>query len=67
MVSTPTTVDKSNWKSGNYNAWVVMGETKEIRRERLAEVPELYRAKVEAHVRTQFLIIAESKKRQAER
>ena len=48
--------DKRGWKSGQWNAYVVMGETKEVRKARLAECPEEYRAGVENHVRTNFAI-----------
>jgi hypothetical protein len=47
-------VDKTGWKSGQWNAHVLMGETKEIRKARLEEVPKEYRASVEDHVRGVF-------------
>lgn len=40
---------------GQWNAFVEAGTTREQRVQRLAEVPERWRARVEAHVRTAFL------------
>lgn len=47
---------QDNWTVGNFNAWVEAGTTKDERRERLASVPEEYRADVERHVKTVFAI-----------
>lgn len=49
-------VPEDNWKSGQWNAFVVMGRSKEERRTRLNMVPDKYRAGVENHVRTNFAI-----------
>jgi hypothetical protein len=51
-------VDTSGWKSGQWNAHVLMGETTEIRKARLEECPEEYRVGVEAHVRSVFKLRA---------
>jgi hypothetical protein len=59
----PATVDRSTWKSGQFNAWVVLGETREIRKERLDQVPDEYRAGVENHVITYFKIKAANNRR----
>lgn len=51
--SSPT-ADKSTWVRGTWNAYVAMGESKEERKARLAEVPEEIREDVEKHVRAVF-------------
>jgi hypothetical protein len=49
-------VAKEGWRSGQWNAYVVMGETKEERKARLEECPEEYRDGVRRHVQTSFAI-----------
>lgn len=41
---------------GYWNAFVLQGQTRDERRERLERVPERFRAGVESHVRTAFAI-----------
>lgn len=48
---------------GQWNAYVADGETREIRRERLAQCPPEYRERVESHVKTVFAL----RRQQAER
>ena len=43
---------------GQWNAYVLAGRDRQARRDRLAEVPERYRAQVESHVRTYYAIQA---------
>ena len=56
--------DRDRWTASNYCAWVEVGQTREERASRLAEVPEAWRAAVEAHVRCAFAARAEARKRQ---
>ena len=56
-------IDKSGWKSGEWNAHVLTGETKEIRKARLEECPDEYRARVEGHVRSVFRLRAMTKRK----
>lgn len=49
-------LNKSNWKRGEWNAYVMMGEDKAERASRLKEVPEEWRASVRSHVETAFQI-----------
>jgi hypothetical protein len=52
---------------GIWNAYVEFGETKEIRQERLAQVPPSIRDRVRAHVKTFFALMAKAQKAQAEK
>jgi hypothetical protein len=42
--------------AGQWNAYVAAGKTRDVRRDRLAECPPEFRASVESHVRTVFLV-----------
>ena len=55
--------DRDRWTASNYCAWVEVGQTREERASRLAEVPEAWRAAVEAHVRCCFLVRGEARYR----
>jgi len=46
-----------------WNAYVLAGRDTIARRQRLAEVPERWRAQVKSHVRTYFAIKAKQKPR----
>jgi len=48
---------------GQWNAYVLAGRDRQARRDRLAQVPERFRAQVESHVRTYFAIQAAQKPR----
>lgn len=54
---------RDRWTASNYCAWVEVGQTREERASRLAEVPEAWRAAVEAHVRCCFLVRGEARYR----
>jgi hypothetical protein len=43
-----------NWTTGNFNAWVEAGQTRDERKKRLSQVPEQWRKDVEIHVKTVF-------------
>jgi hypothetical protein len=49
-------VDKTGWKSGQWNAYVPAGKDKEERRARLAEVPEQWRDGVRKHAEAVFAL-----------
>ena len=48
----PTAQQKAKWSPPQWNAYVVAGETFEVRRARLAEVPEEWRDGVLSHAKT---------------
>ena len=52
--------DFTGWTSGNWNAFVVLGETRQERRRRLALVPEDLRLAVERHAISYFEILKKS-------
>lgn len=53
--------DKQSWVSGQWNAYVAAGHSREDRLTRLAEVPEQWKDRVKSHVETVFRL-AKSKK-----
>ena len=55
--------DRDRWTASNYCAWVEAGQNREERASRLADVPEAWRAQVEAHVRCCFLVRGEARYR----
>ena len=55
--------DRFQWTCSNYCAWVEVGQSREERASRLAEVPKEWRAAVEAHVRCCFLVRGEARYR----
>ena len=54
---------RDKWTVSNFCAWVEAGKSREERASRLAEVPEAWRAQVEAHVRCCFLVRGEARYR----
>ena len=54
---------RDKWTVSNFCAWVEVGQTREERASRLAEVPEAWRASAEAHVRCCFLVRGEARYR----
>ena len=55
--------DRDKWTASNYCAWVEIGQTREERASRLADVPAAWRAAVEAHVQCAFKARAEAQRR----